>query len=78
MKRLLIVILSVMLIVFLFNSCAKKVKTVPETTKVEQVEETAPKVDKPQLTDEEIFMQKSLDEINKEGYLKKINFDFDK
>ncbi len=43
MKRFLIVILSVMIIVFLFNSCAKKVKTVPETTKVEQVEETSSK-----------------------------------
>jgi|GEM_PF-396541 len=78
MKRFLVVILSVMMIVFLFNSCAKKVKTVPETTKVEQVEEQAPKVDKPQLTEEEIFLQKSLDDINKEGNLKKINFDFDK
>ncbi len=78
MKRFLIVILTVMLVVFLFNSCAKKVKTVPETTKVEQVVETAPKVEKPKLTEEEIFLQKSLDEINKEGNLKKINFDFDK
>ena len=78
MKRFLIVVLSVMLIVFLFNSCAKKVKTVPETTKVEQVEEQAPKVEKPKLTEEEIFLQKSLDEINKEGNLNKINFDFDK
>ena len=78
MKRFLVVILSVMMIVFLFNSCAKKVKTVPETTKVEQVEEQAPKVDKPKLTEEEIFRQKSLDDINKEGNLKKINFDFDK
>jgi len=78
MKRFLIVVLSLMMIVFLFNSCAKKVKTVPETTKVEQVEEPAPKVEKPKLTEEEIFRQKSLDEINKEGNLKKINFDFDK
>ena len=78
MKRFLIVILTVMLVVFLFNSCAKKVKTVPETTKVEQVDETAPKVEKPKLTEEEIFLQKSLDEINKEGNLKTINFDFDK
>ncbi len=38
----------------------------------------APKVEKPQLTEEELFLQKSLDEINKEGNLKKINFDFDK
>ncbi len=78
MKRFLIVILSVMMIVFLFNSCAKKVKTVPETTKVEQVEEPVTKVEKPKLTEEEIFRQKSLDEINKEGNLKLINFDFDK
>ncbi len=78
MKRFLIVMLSVILIVFLFNSCAKKIKTVPETTKVEQVEETAPKVETPKLTEEEKFLQKSLDEINKEENLKKINFDFDK
>ncbi len=78
MKRFFVLFLSVILVVFLFNSCAKKVKTVPETTKVETVEETAPKIEKPKLTEEEIFMQKSLDEINKEGYLKRINFDFDK
>ena len=78
MKRFIILILTVMLIVFLSTSCAKKVKTAPETTEVEQVDETATQIDKPQLTEEEIFQQKSLDEINKEGNLKRVNFDFDK
>jgi len=78
MKRLFIVVLSVMVIVFFFSSCAKKVKTTPDASKVETVDETAPKIEKPNLTEEEIFRQKSLDEINKEGNLVKINFDFDK
>ncbi len=78
MKRVLISILVVLMAVFLFNSCKKKVKTEPQPVKVEKVAEEAPKINKPQLTEEEIFQKKSLEEINKEGYLKRINFDFDK
>lgn len=78
MKRVLISILVVMMVVFLFNSCKKKIKTEPEKVKMEKVEEAAPKIEKPVLTEEEIFQKKSLDEINKEGNLKRINFDFDK
>ena len=78
MKKVLISILVVIMVVFLFNSCKKKVKTVPEQVKVEKVEEEAPKIEKPKLTEEEIFQKKSLEEINKEGHLKRINFDFDK
>ncbi len=78
MKRFLFIMLSLFVIMFFFSSCAKKVKTTPDSNKVEAVEETTPKVEKPKLTEEEIFLQKSLDEINKEGYLVKINFDFDK
>jgi len=78
MKKLLISVLIVIMVVFLFNSCKKKVKTEPAPVKVEKVEEQAPKIEKPKLTEEEIFQKKSLDEINKEGNLKRINFDFDK
>lgn len=77
MKRILITILAVMMVIFLFDSCKKKVETEP-VKKVEKVEETTPKIDKPQLTEEQIFEQKSLDQINNEGHLKRINFDFDK
>ena len=66
-------------LVLFFNSCGKKkVKTTPQKTKVEKVEEKTPKVEKPVLTEEEIFQKKSLDELNKEGHLKMIHFDFDK
>lgn len=66
-------------LVLFFNSCGKKkVKTTPQKTKVEKVEEKTPKVEKPVLTEEEIFQKKTLDELNKEGHLKMIHFDFDK
>ncbi|MEN8152645.1 MAG: OmpA family protein [Acidobacteriota bacterium] len=77
MKRVLITILAVMMVIFLFDSCKKKVETEP-VEKVEKVEETTTKIEKPKLTEEELLLQKSLDQINKEGHLKKINFDFDK
>jgi peptidoglycan-associated lipoprotein len=80
MKRLLIGVLIVMLTLAFFDSCKKKVVTEPvkEAPKVEPVEEPTPKIEKPQLTEEEIFQRKTLEEVNKMGYLKKIHFDFDK
>jgi len=78
-KKFLIGILSVMLIAVFFNSCKKEaVVTPPKVEKVEKVEEAQPKVEKPQLTEEELFQRRTLEELNKMGYLKKVHFDFDK
>ena len=81
MKRLLIVLMMGVLLMFLFDGCAKKsAKTEPvaEGPAVEQVEEAAPRVERPVLTEEELFAKRSLEEANKAGYLTKIHFDFDK
>ena len=79
MKRVIIGVLSALLVAVVFNSCKKKVVTAPPTPeKVEKVEEVQPKVEKPQLTEEELFQRRTLEEINKMGYLKRIHFDFDK
>ncbi|MCP4220101.1 MAG: peptidoglycan-associated lipoprotein Pal [bacterium] len=80
MKRFFIGVLIIMLAVVFFDACGKK--PVPEPVKeapvVEKVAEPEPKVEKPQLTEEELFQRKSLEEVNRQGYLKKIHFDFDK
>lgn len=78
-KRLFVILISFMLVVF-FSTCKKKeVKTEPvKKPVVEKVEEVTPKVEKPVLTEEEIFQKKTLEEANKEGYLKMVHFDFDK
>jgi len=79
------IILFVCALTFLFlMSCKPKAKTTPtppppakEQPKVEKVEE-APAVKKPELSEEEIFMSKSLEEINLESPLKMIHFDYDR
>lgn len=79
MKKIMIVSFVIIVIGVFFNSCKKEVVTAPpQEEKVEKVEEVKPKVEKPQLTEEEIFQRRSLEELNKMGYLKKIHFDFDK
>lgn len=79
MKRLLIGILTIVMIVVFVNSCKKEVVTAPpKVEKVEKVEEVTPKVERPQLTDEELFQRRTLEELNRMGYLKRIHFDFDK
>lgn len=79
MKRVLIGILGALLVAAVFNSCKKEVVTAPPPTeKVEKVDEIQPQVEKPQLTEEELFQRRTLEEINKMGYLKKVHFDFDK
>lgn len=80
MKRIYIVLLIVLFLVFFFDNCKKKVKTEPvkEPERVEKVDEMTPKIDRPVLTEEQIFEKKSLEELNAEGYLGKIHFDFDK
>lgn len=84
MKKTLIFTLVCILVFSFFLSCRKKVEEVPppppqvkEQPKVEKVEKP-PVVKEPELTEEEIFMAKSLEEINKEAALMMIHFDFDK
>jgi peptidoglycan-associated lipoprotein len=78
MKKFLFVLIALSLIL-LFNNCGKKaVKTAPAAGPVvEKVEEPATQVEKPVLNEEEIFQQRSIEDLNKGGILKKINFDFD-
>jgi peptidoglycan-associated lipoprotein len=83
MKKLIIYSLAIVLIFSLAVACKKKPKEVPppppqvqEQPKVEKVE--PPVVQEPQLTEEELFLQKSLDQINREKPLGTIYFDYDK
>lgn len=76
--------MACLLVLISLPSCKKKVEEIPppptpqvkEQPKVEKVEK--PPVQKPQLTEEEIFMKKSLQEVNAEAPIKMIHFDFDK
>lgn len=78
MKKFLFVLLSLSLIL-LFNACGKKAAKVAPTQGpvVEKVEEPVTRVEKPYLSEEEIFQQRSIEDLNKDGIMKKINFDFD-
>jgi peptidoglycan-associated lipoprotein len=83
MKKLIIYSLAILLVFTLAVACKKKPKEVPppppqtqEQPKVEKVE--PPVVQEPQLTEEELFLQKSLDQINQEKPLGTIYFDYDK
>jgi len=64
------------------TSCKPKTKPTPppppsqEQPKVEKVDDAA-SVKKPALTEEEIFMSKSLEQVNLEAPLKMIHFDYD-
>ncbi|MBN1223616.1 MAG: peptidoglycan-associated lipoprotein Pal [Candidatus Aminicenantes bacterium] len=84
MKKTLILTLVVFLVFGSVISCRKKVEEAPppppqvkEQPKVEKVE-APPVVKEPELSEEEIFMRKSLEEINTEKPLGMINFDYDK
>lgn len=84
MKKLVIYALAIVLVLSFAVSCKKKPKEVPpppppqeqEQPVVEKVE--APVVQEPQLTEEEMFLQKSLDQINREKPLGTIYFDYDR
>ncbi len=82
MKKLIVYSLAFILVFAFFAGCKKKVKEVPpppqvkEQPKVEKVVE--PVVQEPVLSEEEIFMSKSLEQINKEKPLEMIHFDYDK
>jgi peptidoglycan-associated lipoprotein len=84
MKKVLILSLACFLALNFLISCRKKVEEAPppppqvkEQPKVEEVKEPPPPKE-PELTEEEIFMQKSLEELNRETPLQMIHFDFDK
>lgn len=64
----------------IFTGYARKVAKVEPTPTpvVEKVQEQTVQVEKPVLSEEEVFLQKTLDDLNKEGNLKRIHFDFDK
>ncbi len=83
MKKYLIYALAIVLVFSFAVSCKKKPKEVPppppqqqEQPKVEKVE--APVVQEPVLTEEEVFLQKSLDQINREKPLGTVYFDYDR
>lgn len=81
MKRIYIGILIIIFLAMSFTSCKKKdvkVEPVKKGPVVEKVDEKTTKFDKPELNEEELFRKKSLEELNREGNLKKIHFDFDK
>lgn len=85
MKKIIVLLIVSTLILFFFSNCKPKAKTAPppppppakEQPRVEKVEE-APAVKKPQLSEEEIFMSKSLEQINMEAPMKMIFFDYDR
>ena len=82
-KKIVIILFICALALLFLTSCKPKVKPTPpppaaqEQPKVEKVEETPP-VTKPSLSEEEIFMSKSLEEINVQAPLKMIHFDYDR
>jgi len=84
MKKLVILSLAIILVFSFAVSCKKKAKEVPpppppqaqEQPKVEKVE--PPVVQEPKFSEEELFLQKSLDQINREKPLGTVYFDYDK
>jgi len=85
MKKSVILILVIVLGVAFAISCAPKAKPVatppkPQVTEQPKVEkvEPPPPAKKPELSEEEIFLSKSLEQINREKPLQMIHFDYDK
>jgi peptidoglycan-associated lipoprotein len=83
MKRALILILVVLVAVTFATSCKPKPKpkSVPtpqakEQPRVERIEPQVP-AQKPQLREEDVFMAKSLEDLNNEKPLAMIHFDYD-
>lgn len=84
MRRFVVISLALILALSFAVSCKKKPQEVPqppapqvqEQPKVEKVEE--PVIKAPQLSEEELFLRKSLEQINREKPLANIYFDYDK
>lgn len=82
MKKVFILLMVIVLAFAFTTSCKKKVQTVPQPQAQEQpapakVDESA-KLAKPALSEEELFLSKSLDQINQEKPLAMVFFDYDK
>jgi peptidoglycan-associated lipoprotein len=83
MKKIITLMVVVGLVFAVSASCKKKVQTVPAPPQAQEqptpakVDESA-KVAPPALSEEELFMSKSLDQINQEKPLTIVYFDFDK
>jgi peptidoglycan-associated lipoprotein len=83
LKKIAVLTFICVLILAFSTSCKPKTKPTPppppaqEQPKVEKVDDAAA-VKKPIMTEEEIFMSKSLEQINKEQPLAMIHFDYDK
>ncbi len=80
MKRVLIVMAVIMMVFMVSEGCKKKeIVTEPAPApEVQKVEEPVAQVEQPVLTEEEIIERASLEEINSQGFLKLVNFDYDK
>jgi len=79
MKKIFVILLIGFALLLFFDSCKKKApKTEPVKESVEKVDEEVPQIERPMLSEEELFEKRSLEEVNKAGYLKRIHFDFDK
>ena len=81
MKKFLGLSLSCLLVFAFFASCRKKIEETPPPPQVKEqpkVEKVVKPPVKRELTEEEIFAGKSLEEINSEKPIKMIHFDFDK
>lgn len=80
MKKLVVWTVACILVFSFAVSCKKAVQVPPPPQVVEQppVEKVEEPVKEPVLTEEEIYMRKTLEELNKEKPLAMIHFDFDR
>lgn len=85
MKKQIVFILAVVMALSFTTACKKKIKEIPpppapqatEQPRVEKVVEQ-PVVKEPGLSEEDVFLSKSLEQINKEQPLQIVFFDYDK
>ncbi len=84
MKKVAILFLVCVVVLSFLVACKSKVEQAPppppqvkEQPKVQKVEKP-PVVQEPKLTEEELFMKQTLEEVNAEKPLAMIHFDFDK
>lgn len=83
MKKVIILSLALVVLISFFVACRSKVEPAPPPPQVKEQPivkevEKPPVVKEPVLTEEELFMKKTLEEINAEKPLSLIHFDFDK
>lgn len=82
MKKVVITSLTCLLVLSFFVSCKKEVEQAPPPPPQVKEQpkpkvETPPVKEEPKLTEQELFMKKTLEEINAEKPLSLIYFDFD-